>query len=67
MPKYYHLDLARWEGEGGALQETTASPEATRVVAGRGRKNLGLAFLQIFSGMILLVSSAAYARRKGWI
>jgi hypothetical protein len=67
MAKYYHLDVARWEGEGGALPESAASPEATRVVAARGQKNLTLAFLQVLSGMIILVGSAVYARRKGWI
>jgi hypothetical protein len=67
MPKYYHLDIARWEGEGGALQETAAFPEATRVVAAGGRRNLMLAFLQILSGMIILLGSAVYFRRKGWI
>jgi hypothetical protein len=67
MAKYYHLDVARWEGEGGALPETAASPEAARMVAARGRKSLTLAFLQILSGMLILMGSAVYARRKGWI
>jgi hypothetical protein len=67
MAKHYHLDVARWEGEGGALQETAASPEAARAVADRGRKDLTLAFLQILTGMIILVGSAVCARWKGWI
>jgi hypothetical protein len=67
MAKHYQLDVARWEGEGGALQETAASSEAARAFADRGRKNLTLAFLQILSGMIILVGSAVYARRKGWL
>ena len=66
MAKHYHFDVARWEGEGGASDETPASP-TTRLVDVAGRKKPGRAFLQILCGVVILVGSVAFARRKGWI
>ena len=37
VPEYYHFDIARGEGEGGASDATVAFSKATRLRA-RGRK-----------------------------
>jgi hypothetical protein len=65
MAKRYHLDVARWEGEGGATPEGPALSDATGWVATR-RRSRSLAVLQILSGVLIGVA-LVYARRKTWI
>ena len=66
MPEYYHFDVARWEGEGGASAATVAFSKATRLRA-RGWKKRRVPFLEILAGLAILVGSVAYARRGEWI
>ena len=67
MARYYQLDVARWEGEGGASDETAASSNATRLIDGRNRKNRSSVFLKILASIMVVVGSVAYARWKGLI
>ncbi len=67
MAKYYHSDLARWEGEGGAVADIPPSSDVIRPLDGIDRKNRKVAFLQVLSGVLIAVASLIYARRKGWI
>jgi hypothetical protein len=66
MPEYYHFDIARWEGEGGASDATVAFSKATRLRA-RSWKRRRVGFLAILAGLAILVVSVAYARGKEWV
>ena len=61
MAKYYHSDVARWEGEGGAPAEIAASWNPTQSV------HRTVALWQIVCSIAILTGSVLYARRKGWI
>jgi hypothetical protein len=66
MARYYHHDVARWEGEGGAPAETPASWNTSQAVnPDRTTKTIGL--WQIVCSIAILVGSALYVRQKGWI
>jgi hypothetical protein len=66
MPEYYHFDIARWEGEGGASDATVAFSKATRLRAGDWKRRR-VVLLRILAGLAVLVVSVAYARRKEWV
>ena len=63
MAKYYHYDVARWEGEGGTPIENLEFRSATQSI--RDRKIL--TEWQIVCGIAIVMASALYARQKGWI
>ncbi|MGH9628822.1 MAG: hypothetical protein ACRD7E_10905 [Bryobacteraceae bacterium] len=67
MAKYYHSEVARWEGEGGALDEGAAFWNVTQLADPRDRKIGASAMWQIVSGIVILAGSLVYARQKGWI
>jgi hypothetical protein len=66
MPEYYHFDIARWEGEGGASAATVVFSKAIRL-RGRSWKKRHVVVLEILAGLAILVVSVAYARRKEWV
>jgi hypothetical protein len=66
MAKYYHLDVARWEGEGGAPDETATFGNITQL-ADRDRRTGTPALWQIVCGIVILTGSLLYARQKGWV
>ena len=63
MARYYHLDVARWEGEGGAPIRTPAPWATNRQVEGHHRKDKSLIVVQVLLGALLL-ATLIYARRK---
>ena len=66
MAKYYHFDLARWEGEGGALGDSATFSNTTHL-ADRDRKTGPPALWQMVCGIVILVGSLLYARQRGWV
>jgi hypothetical protein len=61
MARHYQLEVARWEGEGGAPAEGVVSsiqdPPMHRTVA----------LWPIVFSIGILTGSLLYARRKGWL
>jgi hypothetical protein len=64
VAKYYHVDIARWEGEGGAPDKAAAFWH-TQLTDPQGRGTV--TFWQIACTIAILMGSALYARQKGWI
>lgn len=65
MARYYQFDVARWEGEGGSPGDLPLASEFIGPVDGIVHRRV--AFLRMLSGVLIIVGSFIYARRKGWI
>jgi hypothetical protein len=61
MAKYYNLDVARWEGEGGAPGEPVAAMNPSQPA------HRTVALWKIVFSIVILTGSVLYARQKRWI
>jgi hypothetical protein len=66
MAKYYHFDIARWEGEGGAPAKNAPAWSPTRSMFPEDRKTRTLASWRIMCSVAVVMGLLLYARHKGW-